>query len=241
MLTVENEDDVVSIFDAWIRVPENVPPEQSDHVVVGLAGNLTEQSSLNLEAYYKNYGSLVVYNRDKVDGNDPDYVQGTGRSYGVELMVRSKIEWIDLYGAYSLSWALVDNQGIVYYPRYDRRPAKGLSVSVRWEFGSGFPFSQTVGYFDQLMLGGALPGEFERETGSPYLMIGAKSAARLPAYHRLDASLAYDVTLFGFDISMGLDLLNLYDNKNFFYFDRKIGQRIDMLPFYPSASLTVKY
>jgi hypothetical protein len=86
-----------------------------------------------------------------------------------------------------------------------------------------------------------LPGQFELENGSPYLMLGSKNAARLPAYHRLDADLAYDVTLLGFNASLGLDILNVYDNKNFFYFDRKIGQSINMLPFYPSASLTIKY
>ncbi len=251
MLTVGNEDDVISIFDAWIKVPENIPPEQADHYVVGLSGNLSEQTSLNLEAYIKNFNSLVVFNRDKVDPTDPDYVQGTGKSSGVELMLRSKIDWIDLYLAYSLSWARVDNQGLMYYPRYDRRhhlnlmavaqPAKGLSMSLRWEYGSGFPFSQTVGYFDQLTLGNALPGQFELENGSPYLMLGAKNAARLPAYHRLDANFACVFTLLGFDVSLGLDFLNLYDNKNFFYFDRKIGQSVNMLPFYPSASLTIKY
>jgi hypothetical protein len=251
MLTVGNEDDVISIFDAWIRVPDNIPPEQADHYVVGLSGNLSEQTSLNLEGYIKNYNSLVVFNRDKVDPTDPDYVQGTGKSSGVELMLRSKVDWIDLYLAYSLSWARVDNQGLTYYPRYDRRHhlnlmaigrlAKGLSVTLRWEYGSGFPFSQTVGYFDQLSLGNALPGQFEVENGSPYLMLGAKNAARLPAYHRLDADLAYDVTIMGFNASLGIDILNVYDNKNFFYFDRKIGQSINMLPFYPSASLTIKY
>jgi hypothetical protein len=251
MLTVGNEDDVISIFDAWIQVPENVPPERADHFVAGLSGNLTEQTSLNIEAYIKNYTSLVVFNRDKVDVTDPDYVQGTGKSSGIEMMVRSKIDWIDLYLAYSLSWARVDNEGLNYYPRYDRRhhvnlmaiahPAKGLSMALRWEYGSGFPFSQTVGYFDQLTLGGALPGQFELENGTPYLMLGAKNAARLPSYHRLDANFSYNLTLLGFDVSVGLDILNVYDNKNFFYFDRKIGQSINMLPFYPSASITVKY
>ena len=251
MLTVGNEDDVISIFDAWIRVPDNIPSEQADHYVVGLSGNLTERTSLNVEAYIKNYGSLVVFNRDKVDVTDPDYVQGTGKSSGIELMLRSKIDWLNLYAAYSLSWARVNNQGFEYYPRYDRRhhlnlmavarPARGLSMTLRWEYGSGFPFSQTVGYFDQLTLGNALPGQFELESGSPYLMIGPKNAARLPAYHRLDADIAYDISIVGFDLSLGVDLLNVYDNKNFFYFDRKIGQSINMLPFFPSASLTIRY
>ncbi|MEK9136014.1 MAG: TonB-dependent receptor, partial [Bacteroidota bacterium] len=53
MLTVDNEDDVISIFDAWIRVPKQLPSEQADHFVLGLSGNLTEQASINLETFYK--------------------------------------------------------------------------------------------------------------------------------------------------------------------------------------------
>jgi hypothetical protein len=121
------------------------------------------------------------------------------------------------------------------------RPVKGLSVTLHWEYGSGFPFSQTIGYFDRLTFGEALPGRFELETGLPYLMLGQKNAARLPAYHRLDANLAYDVTLLGVDISFGLNFLNVYDNKNIFYFDRITGQRVNMLPFFPSAMFTVEY
>jgi hypothetical protein len=251
MVTVGTEDDVISLVDPWIRIPDNLPLEEADHYVVGLTGNLSDQSFLTLEGYYKYYRSLVVYNRDKVDAGDPDYVRGTGKSYGVELMLRSRIEWVDFYGAYSLSRAELNNEGLVYFPRYDRRhhinlmvigrPVKGLSVTVHWEYGSGFPFSQTIGYFDRLTFGEALPGRFELETGLPYLMLGQKNAARLPAYHRLDADLAYDVTLLGFDISFGLDFLNVYDNENIFYFDRITGQRVNMLPFFPSAMLTVKY
>jgi hypothetical protein len=251
MLTVENEDDIVSIFDAWIRVPEGLPDQQADHYVLGLSGNIAEQAFLNLEGYYKHYGSLVVYNRDKLEASDPDYIQGTGKSYGVEVMVRSKIAWLDLYAAYSLGWALIDNAGFVYYPRYDRRhhlnlmvvgrPAKGLNATLRWEFGSGFPFSETVGYFDQPTFANPLPGQFELDTRLPFMVLGGKNAARLPAYHRLDASISYDIQVLGFDVSAGLDFLNVYDNKNLFYFDRISGRRIDMLSFYPSARLTVKY
>ncbi len=251
MLTVNSEDDIISLIDPWIRIPDNLPPEEADHYVVGLSGNLSEQTSVNLESYFKHYGSLVVYNKDKTVASDPDFVQGTGKSYGFEIMLRSKIDWVDLYAAYSLSWAELNNQGFIYFPRYDRRhhlnlmaigrPTKGLSMSLRWEYGSGFPFSQTVGYFDQLSLGQAIPGQFELETGSPYLMLGQKNAARLPAYHRLDANIGYDMTLLGFEISCGVNCLNVYNNKNIFYFDRLTGQRIDMIAFFPSAILSVKY
>ena len=251
MLTVGNEDDVISIFDAWIRVPRELNTQQADHYVLGLSGNLTEQASLNFETYYKRYNSLIVYNRDKIDARDPDYIQGSGDAYGAELTLRSHYSILDLYGAYSLSWTKTNNGGFVYYPRYDRRhhinlmavvqPMKGLSATVRWEYGSGFPYSQTVGYFDRLTLDNALPGQFELETGTPYIMLGPKNDARLPAYHRMDISVAYTFNVFGLEVNAGADLLNVYDNKNIFYFDRRTGQRVNMLSFYPSASLTISY
>jgi hypothetical protein len=43
------------------------------------------------------------------------------------------------------------------------------------------------------------------------------------------------------DVNVGADFLNLYDNKNIFYFDRRTGQRVNMIAFYPSATLTVAY
>jgi hypothetical protein len=226
-----------------------LPSEQADHFVLGISGNLTEQSTLNAEMYYKNYGSLVVYNRDKIEATDPDYIKGKGASYGAELSVRAHYPIVDLYAVYSISWARIDNSGLVYYPRYDRRhhinlmaitrPLKGMTATVRWEFGSGFPFSQTVGYFDRLTLDNALPGRFELETGSPYIILGPKNAARLPSYHRMDISVGYTFSVFGFDCSAGADLLNTYNNKNIFYFDRKTGERVNMLAFFPSVSLTV--
>jgi hypothetical protein len=251
MLTVGNEDDVISIFDAWIRVPKELKPEQADHYVMGISGNLTEQASVNIETYYKRYNSLVVYNRDKIDASDPDYITGEGNSYGAEVTVRSHSQLVDLYCAYSLSYAKINNGGFVYFPRYDRRhhinmmaighPMKGLTTTVKWEYGSGFPFSQTVGYFDRLSLDNALPGQFENETGSPYIMLGPKNAARLPAYHRMDVSVLYNLKVFGLDVNVGADLLNVYNNKNIFYFDRQTGQRVNMLSFYPSVTVTVQY
>jgi hypothetical protein len=249
MMTLTNEDDIMSLIDPWIRIPDNLPPEQADHYVLGLSGNLTELTTLNLETYYKHYGSLVAYNRDKVDAHDPDFVSATGQSYGIELMVRSKLGRTDLYGSYSLAWADLNNQGFVYVPRYDRRHhlnlmtisrlASGLSVTLRWEYGSGFPFSQTVGYYYRMTLGNSLPGPWERESTMPLVMLGPKNGARLPAYHRLDASAAYDFSLMGFNVSAGIDLLNLYDNKNIFYFDRTTGQSAYMLRFFPSIMLTI--
>lgn len=251
MITVNNEDDIISIFDAWIQVPNELRSEQSDHYVLGVEGNMARELSVSLQTYYKHYGSLVTYNRDKVDARDPDYVNGTGRAYGMETLMRYGASMFDFYAAYTLGWTTITTNNFSYYPRYDRRhtvnmlavvrPLERLEATLRWEVGSGFPFTQTVGYYDRLLLGGIFDGSFVGETGKPYALLGEKNAARLPTYHRLDASVTYRFMLGPVKGSIGVSVINVYDRRNVFYFDRKTGQRVDMLPFFPSATLNLEY
>ncbi len=251
MITINNEDDVISIFDTWIQIPDELKSEQADHYVLGVDGNVVPELSLSLQTYYKRYGSLVTYNKDKVDARDPDYVNATGNSYGAEMLARYGISIVDFYGAYSLSRAQITSQGLTYAPRYDRlhnvnllavfHPLENIDVSFRWEFGSGFPYSQTTGYYDRLRLSNFYLTPFAFETGTPYISIGAKNAARLPSYHRLDFSATYQFQLFSLRGRAGVNIINVYDHKNFFYFDRKTGQQINMLPFFPTATLELEY
>lgn len=251
VITVNNEDDIISIFDAWIQVPQELKSEQADHYVLGLEGNILPSLSTNFQAYYKYYSSLVTYNRDKVDAFDPDYVGGTGNAHGVEALVRYGSKLTDLYAAYTLGWTTITSSGFTYYPRYDRRhtlnllavfhAAEAFDVTLRWELGSGFPFTQTIGYYDRLSLQDLFRGSSLGETGNPYAVLGSKNDARLPAYHRLDASATYRFKFKPITGTIGVHIVNVYNHKNVFYFDRKTGQEIDMLPFFPSATLNIEY
>jgi hypothetical protein len=251
IVTVNNEDDVISVFDAWIRVPEEMKTERSDHLVVGIGGNVLPTLSTNVEAYYKEFGSLVLYNRDKVGPTDPDYIAGTGHAYGIESMIRYGSDLFDLYAAYTVSSTIVRSNGFTYFPRYDRRHnlnvltvvhvAPGLEATLRWTFGSGFPYSQSVGYYDRLNMQNLFRGSYLGETGNPYIILGDKNGARLPAYHRLDASASYRFTIQPFTGSAGVSIINVYNHKNIFYFDRKTGEQTYMLPFFPTANLTIDF
>jgi hypothetical protein len=251
MITVNNEDDVISIFDAWIKVPDELKPEQADHYVLGLEGNVLPTLSASFQGYYKSYGSLVTYNREKIDARDPDYVNGTGEAHGLESLVRYGIPDVDLYASYTLGWTTITTNGFTYYPRYDRRqslnllavlrPLQQMEVSLRWEIGSGLPFTQSMGYYDRLTFSDIFRGSPEGETGDPYSILGAKNAARLPAYHRLDAGATYRFTYGRLIGSVGVNIINVYNHRNVFYFDRKTGQQIDMLPFFPTATISLEY
>ena len=251
MITVNNEDDVIALFDAWIPIPENLEPERADHYVGGVDWTIVRELSAGLQGYYKNYTSLVTYNQDKIDANDPDYINSSGKAYGGEILLRYGVPQLDLYLAYTLGWTTIESGEFSYPPRYDRRhslnvmgivrPVDRLEVSARWEFGSGLPYTQTAGFYDRLSLGGVFEGRYVNETGSPYTILGEKNAARLPAFHRLDLSATYRFVLGPLKGSVGVSIINVYNHENIIYYDRESGQKITMLSFFPSATLTVEY
>ena len=250
VMTVNNEDDVIPTFEGWTLIPEKWPVESADHFVLAVDGNLYDNLSLSSEVYYKHYGSLLNYNREKFDAVDPDYIAGKEDAYGAEFLVRTKVAFTDVYASYTLSWAKINNGGVVYYPRYDRRhhvnvlgllrPIENADIFLRWEYGSGFPFTQTIGFFDRLTMRNAIPGQFQFETGIPYTLLGSKNAGRLPPYHRLDLGGSYHFSFSPFKGSVSFSLINLYSSRNIFYYDRATGKRIDMIPFFPSVGLTLE-
>ncbi|MDP2364532.1 MAG: hypothetical protein Q8M94_12285, partial [Ignavibacteria bacterium] len=63
---------------------------------------------------------------------------------------------------------------------------------------------------------------------------------RLPTYHRLDLSITKKFDLDILKILVSLDILNVYDRKNIFYFERKTGERVNMLPILPTATVKIE-
>ncbi|MEK6650960.1 MAG: TonB-dependent receptor, partial [Bacteroidota bacterium] len=234
LITVNNEDDVVSIFDAWIEVPQEIRSQWADHLVAGVDGSLMPELSVNIQGYHKYYGSLVAYNRDKIDAEDPDYVRGTGRAYGIETLLRyGEAHW-DVFASHTLGWTTVTNGSVTYPPRYDRRhtvnllgvsrPWEHVELTARWEFGSGFPFTPSIGYYDRLKFGQLFQSPVVREPGDPYLRLGPKNSTRLPIYHRLDVGAVYHFVLGRVRGGVGLQVANVYNRQNVFYVDRTTGQ-----------------
>ncbi|MEO8167959.1 MAG: hypothetical protein ABI623_06920, partial [bacterium] len=226
--------------------------EEAHHYVVGIEGVIVPKLSIELQSYYKNYPSLVLYNRAKFLPADPDYVNGKGKAYGGEALLRFDSPFADLYCAYTIGWTNVTSNGLTYSPRYDRRHTinalgvfhlfEDVDLSLRWEFGSGYPYTQTVGYYDRLSLGGiGGTGPLHAENGIPYSLLGDKNAARLPSYYRIDGSVTYKFMVSKLRGSLGISVANMTNRKNILFYDRKTGQQINSLDFFPSATLKVEY
>lgn len=250
MTTLSDENEVISLFEPWIISPPYLPVASAIHYTIGTKANIFRYFTADVQGYYKVLHNIPTVNDNKFDDSDPDLLPASGESYGWEFMLNYNNEPISLTASYSLGWAYKHLNGWTYYPRYDTRNAvnligvvnlgSGWQFSAMWIYNSGRPFTQSLGYYDKFYFGDLNnPGSL-LESYEPYSILSDKDLGRLPEYHRLDVSLTKKFILSWIKIDMDVSILNVYNRKNIFYFDRSTGKRINMLPFLPTATLKVE-
>ncbi len=135
-------------------------------------------------------------------------------------------------------------------PPHDRRHqinalarlARGpYALSVRWQFGSGLPYTQAEGFYNLIPIDGPEDTGFQTHPGAPVLATDRDLyGERLPAYHRLDLTLERRFTVRGMQATLQAALINVYDRANIFDYDLFARRRIDQLPLIPSLGLKVE-
>ncbi len=247
LTTISDENEIITVFEPWIVTPSYLQPATAIHYVAGFKIVPSPVLSFDIEGYYKIIHNLATVNERKYFADDPDIIAGRGESYGLEVLTVIKEQPFTLNVAYSLSWAFKEVYGIKYSPRYDSRNnlsmlfeynfGGGWSASAAWYYNSGLPFTQIVGYYNKLYFDdlGARDYSF-----FPYTILASKNLGRLPDYHRLDLSVSKEFNLGPLKIRGDISVINVYDRKNLFYFDRITGEIVYMLPFLPTATLRVE-
>jgi len=251
MTALSSENEVISVFEPWLIVPDYLNTPSAIHYGAGFDLYLASNVNFNVEGYYKILKDLIELNNKKYSSADPDLIAGSGESYGWEFQL--KIE--DLFGfntltSYSLSWAYKDIKGWRYYPRYDSRHTGKIILNYNigrdWYAGmnfvisSGLPFTQMEGFYDKLQIDHFNNSWFIFESYSPFTILSSKNFGRLSYYHRLDLNVSKKLKILYSTFHFSFDIINVYDRKNVFYFDRKTGKRVNMLPFMPTASIKME-
>lgn len=264
LLSTVNERDVVNLFVGFLSGPEQTifePGTQTPtkdrlqkavHAIGGLEIDLTPRIELQVETYYKGFTQLIELNRNKRSALEPDYVTLTGNARGLDFSLRYNDQHSYLWITYSLGQVLRNDGQQIYPTIFDRRHNinvlfshtfgndQSWEFSLRWNYGSPFPFTQTQGFYGQL--------NFVEEglntnpaTANPPLAIlyaNQRNGGRLLPYHRLDASLKKQ---FKFGLEVNASITNAYNRNNIFYIDRKTSKRVNQLPWLPSLGLSYNW
>ena len=254
--------DVVNLFSGFLSSPGRLPDttvlgkevrsslQKAQHVILGLELDVIPYTTINIEGYFKNFSVLTSLNRYKMFNEDPDYMFEAGQAYGGDITVDFKYKGLLIKAVYSLGWVTRYDGKIHYKPHYDRRHNVNLlasygfgkrrswQIDVRWNFGSGFPYTQTQSYYGNLDASSFNIDYITANEGLNF-MLADYNGGRLPNYHRLDIS-AKKAFHIGerHTIEASVGVTNVYNYKNIFYQDRITNKTIYQLPILYSIGLS---
>ena len=267
LISTVNERDIVNLFVGFLSGPDEsiFKPgttertddrlQRANHIIAGLEIDVGKNVELNIEPYLKDFTQLINLNRNKLTPQDPDFAVETGAAYGVDFSVKYETPNLYLWGTYSWGNVNRDDGEQVYPTIFDRRHNVNLlgtykfgtdqswEASVRWNMGSGFPFTLTQGFYTFNTFEDGISTDVL--TDNPDLGIifdETRNAGRLPYYHRLDASVKKVINFSKYaKLELVASVTNAYDRDNIFFFDRVRFERQDQLPILPSLGATFSF
>lgn len=247
---ITDENEVISLFDPWIIIPNYLKTSQAVHYILGTDIDVIPELSFKIEGYYKRTINLPFINEDKAFQFEPDLVSGKAESYGSEFSLNYSQLPVHFLATYSLSYAYKELNGYLFYPKYDVRHSFNTaleynfpdewSASIVWTYASGLPFTRLIGYYDRLYMSDFYSSSLLNGYYESYPILGDKNAGRLPVYHRLDFNLSKKLHIGIVNVYLEVNLINVYDRENIFYFKRDTGEVVYMLPFLPTATIKVE-
>ena len=239
--------------------------QRARHAIAGFELDLPYNFSINIEGYIKDFNQLTNINRDKIypdtfehfdkpDAVKKDYIIERGIAKGVDFLVKYDHRRYYLWMVYSLGFSERTDGIRTYAPHFDRRhnvnivanykidKAETWEVSARWNYGSGFPFTKTAGFYELLPFADGLNTDITSENGVLEVIYGPLNEGRLPDYHRLDLSLTKNFTFSKHSkLEITGSVTNAYNRENIFYFHRIRYERVNQLPLIPSLGLTFSF
>lgn len=255
----------LNIVDSFRGNPINSYVQTSNHFIFGAEYDILRNFNLNVECYYKTMSNLTSINRDKLYADDQEHIEKpgylrkeytveNGKAYGADFSLKYDDGRLYVWTIYSLGKVIREGEMQTYAPHYDRRhnvnvlinyqmgQSRDFEISVRWNYGSGFPYSPTASMVEMLDFSNGINSDFISQNGTLTTIYGELNSERLPNYHRLDISAKkrFDIGKRSI-LEINLSVTNVYNRNNLFYWNRITSQRVDQLPIMPSLGITYTF
>lgn len=267
LLATNNERDVINLFNGFLSGPQSQistfdgsPAESrlqfSNHAVAGFEIDVLPRLTLNVEGYIKDFTQLIVVNRNKISRDEADFVTETGNAFGGDISAKYTSPRWYLWATYSYGFANRFDGEQEFPTLFDRRHNLNLlgsynfdedgdfSASLRYNFGSGFPFTLTQGFYESVVFEDGVDTDILSENSDNISIIfdEVRNGGRLPNYHRIDASVTkkWDILEWA-EFETIFSITNVANRNNIFFFDRLRFERVDQLPIIPSLSAKIKF
>jgi hypothetical protein len=188
--------------DVWYPVTEKIAPQTSHQFSAAWQRVMPSRKLFfSVEGYFKHMNNLVGYEEGTNLFFNTDFesklIQGDGKAYGFEFLLRKDAGKLTGWISYTLSWSWRRydqiNDGAWFHARYDRRHngaivaqyafTKRWGASVVWEFISGARFTPVIGQYTVLA---------PTLTGMDLIPVYSQiNGVKLADTHRLDAGIKF--------------------------------------------------
>ncbi|MBL7782737.1 MAG: TonB-dependent receptor [Saprospiraceae bacterium] len=207
--------------DLWMPTTNNVKAEIADQVAVGWFRNFGAESGyeFSVETYYKNMLNQIDYrNGAEIQGNanpEADLLYGSGRAYGLELLLKKKTGRFNGWISYTLARTERKipgiNNGNYYAAKQDR--THDLSVVAMYQLTPRWQLSANWVYYTGNAV--TFPGGKYEVNGSTTYYYTERNGHRMPDYHRLDVGAVFQAKKTKrFESEWAFSIYNVYGRKN---------------------------
>ncbi|NNF04538.1 MAG: hypothetical protein HKN17_08730, partial [Rhodothermales bacterium] len=266
---INNQQDVSDVFTVWAASPKATPVPRAIHYIVGWQNRVLPWLELKTELYYKELDHLSFPAFDETANRLSTYASVNGSARGMDASVDVTRRLFSVAVNYSLARVdyvrptqqarsifasgLTTNRllpHVEFSPPHDRRHQVNAlgqvsfgknSLSARFVFGSGLPFTQINGYYDRVQEFDSSGDEHLTDPGITAVSRSELYNERLPTYHRMDVSFERRAMIGAHRATFQLGVVNLYDRANIFEYNIFTGERVDQLPLIPSFGMRVDF
>ena len=259
-------------LDVWVLAGERAPHVVSDQLQLGVEGWRDVDWFWSVEGYVRSFDGVVTFNPSDDPNTDlDDILRGEGLSYGLDLLLRKETGAVTGWAAASLLRAertfpdplspIQPQPEITYPPVFDRRldfdlvlryPLPwGWEGGLRWNFGTGIPYTRAVGsyayYSPRFVQGGRLEWSGADEVDEFGVVLEERNRSRYPVYHRLDWSARRTFRKSWGTLVPYVNVLNVYNRRNplFYFFQYEdtppVRAGVSMFPVLPTFGLEVTF
>ncbi|MGJ8593447.1 MAG: TonB-dependent receptor [Aquaticitalea sp.] len=193
----------MSPVDTWKLSDLNIKPQKAHQVYLGLFKNFgNDNYEVSLETYYKKMDDILDFKIGAElslnDNIETELLQGEGRAYGIEFLLKKKSGRFNGWLGYSYSRSEIKldsefltervNNGEFFASNYDRphdlsvvsnfRLTKRYSFSMNFSYQTGRPITYPVGKFIF--------------NGAEQVVYSDRNMERIPDYYRLDLGVNFE-------------------------------------------------
>lgn len=214
--------------DIWKLADDFIKPIISDQFSLGYFRNFQDNTyETSLEVYYKQMQNLVDYKNGAVvimnDKLSADLLNGKGKAYGAEIMVRKNKGKLNGWIGYTYARSFIKspspfsevaiNNGNYYPAAYDK--PHDITASLNYKFSRRWSMSGNFTYSTGRPV--TLPEYSFSADGRDLVYFSERNKYRIPDYHRFDLAITYHGHLKReqrFKTSWTLSVYNLYGRSN---------------------------